>query len=957
MAPTTVVSAPPAGVTGSGPFSLNEVLLEELRRLRPEVEEFRQLEAEPIRDPARPKANREERSRNLKRIYQAIAGLDGKDGEARRPLSALCLSGGGIRSATFNLGVLQALASLHLLDRFDYLSSVSGGGYISGWLKAWMRRSGTAAVVEELRRRTPDNPLAPEPRPIDRLREYSNYLTPRLGLFSADTWTAAALVLRNLILTWLVIMPALAALIAVPQAYVLSLQLQTMPVMVARGILALALALGLAASLAVHRCRHPWDGSGATPLRVMISAVSPLVLAAFLLASFAAHVRPSAIGPLDLAAFAALWCILLPLGGWSLHEPFWHLETGRRWPWQELLAMVGAGAAAAVVLALLALEVHPLLVHRPVLYTIFAGPLLLGVYLLARTLFVALASAGRRDSPDTTAGAREDADREWWARYSGLVLRFAVGWLALSAIALIGWHFAVRLARQLLPAALAAIGGVSGIVAVLIGKSGRTGASRSAAGAGAKPRAHWSLAAAAPVFVVALVLLLAHGTVLLGRWATGNPGLLDFPDTLARYEGSVIADGEFFRFVLAVPLGLLAFSFAAGWVVNTNRFSLHGLYRNRLIRAYLGASNPDRTPDPFTGFAIDDNLKLHALWHEADGAADCRRPLPIYNATLNLVRGERLAWQQRKAESFSMTPLFCGNFYEGYRRTREYGGRGGITLGTAMTISGAAANPNMGYHSAPAVGFLLTLLNGRLGAWLGNTNHNGRRTYRDSGPKWAVRPLFAEIFGLTSARTKYVNLSDGGHFDNLGLYEVVLRRCRCILVSDAGRDPDAGFEDLGNAIRKIRIDFGIPITFDAPIRILPRDDDGIGFYCALGTIRYSAVDGDVPDGTLVYVKPTLRGRGEPLPYDVFSYSRQAADFPHEPTRDQWFSESQFESYRALGRHAIEQIAGGAAAAGPPPRFEAWTLDDFVAAVRRHLAPASRPEPEPSPAIATARPER
>ena len=189
------------------------------------------------------------------------------------------------------------------------------------------------------------------------------------------------------------------------------------------------------------------------------------------------------------------------------------------------------------------------------------------------------------------------------------------------------------------------------------------------------------------------------------------------------------------------------------------------------------------------------------------------RLLPIINTTLNLVHGENLAWQQRKAESFSMTPLYCGNWLEGYRRSTEYGRREGITVGTAITISGAAANPNMGYSSSPVLAFLMSIFNVRLGAWLGNTNARGNKTYLRPGPKLALKPLFAEVFGLTNSSRRYVNLSDGGHFDNLGLYEVVLRRCRHVLVSDAGNDGSFAFEDLGNAIRKIRIDFGIPIEF------------------------------------------------------------------------------------------------------------------------------------------------
>src|SRR5262249_30484820 len=152
------------------------------------------------------------------------------------------------------------------------------------------------------------------------------------------------------------------------------------------------------------------------------------------------------------------------------------------------------------------------------------------------------------------------------------------------------------------------------------------------------------------------------------------------------------------------------------------------------------------------------------------------------------------------------------------------------------------------------------------------------------------------------------NLSDGGHFDNLGLYEVVLRRCRNVLVCDAGCDGEASFGDLGNSIRKIRIDFGISIEFKSAIEIRSNDDQKPGLYCAVATIGYKKVDGDdeVSDGTLIYIKATKHATGMPVPYDVYSYSKASKAFPHESTSDQWFSESQFESYRALGRHAAAQ---------------------------------------------------
>jgi hypothetical protein len=130
----------------------------------------------------------------------------------RLHLSALALSGGGIRSACVALGVIQALAEAKLLTRFDYLSTVSGGGYIGSWLSAWLywnKRDGGRAedVLRELttRRGHPDR----EPPPIRQLRAYSSYLTPKLGLTSADTWAAVTQIVRNLLLNWLILIPAI----------------------------------------------------------------------------------------------------------------------------------------------------------------------------------------------------------------------------------------------------------------------------------------------------------------------------------------------------------------------------------------------------------------------------------------------------------------------------------------------------------------------------------------------------------------------------------------------------------------------------------------------------------------------------------------------------------------------------------------------------------------------------
>jgi hypothetical protein len=947
-------------LAASGPFSLNEVLAREMRELRPDA--FDDFDAAPFNqttDPVAHQADKRTRAANLRVLYQAIGKLGDGGGTARgtaAPLSALCLSGGGIRSATFNLGVLQAFARLGLLGSFDYLSSVSGGGYIAGWLKAWMCRAGSGEVIAALAGSAaePKNPLEPEPKPLDNLREYSNYLTPKLGLFSLDTWTAAAIYLRNLLLNWFVLLPALAALATVPQLTFLVTTTDWNPhhAIVTGGLkiggwtlfggltwldllVGISVVLGLLASYNVHRYRRGADTEGTSPDPILAWALVPLWLSVLFLSTAALWLPfpwrpmpaiadpPATITETGLWEFAALWCIAIPIIGWGFSELGRKRTENDPRRGVELAALAGSGLVSTAILVGFVHVLHPPLRSNPVLYVVFALPVLLLVYLFSRMLFVALAA--RSENQPAIAqltGVAANADREWWSRFSGWVLLSMSLWCIVSALCLFSGFLlaSVSWAADRLPAAIAALTGISGVITTLGGRSGGTASGRTAERS-SSPVKRWAVALAAPLFALSLGVLLAYGAMWLGRVLTGDPKLFEWEALVGRRPAHLSL--EDLLLYLLTPLTLVLVATGMSAVVNVNRFSLHGFYRNRLVRAYLGPSNTDRRPNLFTGFAPKDNLPLADLW-----GGKATRPLPVINIALNLVMSQRkLAWQQRKAESFSMTPFYCGNFHEGYRYTGDYAG--GITLGTAMTISGAAASPNMGYHSSPSITFLMTLFNARLGAWLGNTNRYGDGAYTRPGPSSAMGSLFADLLGQTNALHPYVNLSDGGHFDNLGLYEMVLRRCRHVVVSDAGRDPIGSFEDLGNAIRKIRIDFGISIEFTQKIRILPRSTSEVGFYCAVGIIRYQDIDGTgVANGTLVYLKPALSGRGDPIPYDVYSYAQTVEDFPHESTTDQWFDEAQFESYRALGVHTVMQITKGK----DIPTFPA-----FLGTVQEYLA--------------------
>jgi hypothetical protein len=369
-----------------------------------------------------------------------------------------------------------------------------------------------------------------------------------------------------------------------------------------------------------------------------------------------------------------------------------------------------------------------------------------------------------------------------------------------------------------------------------------------------------------------------------------------------------------------------ATSVIASWAINTNRFSMHGVYRNRLIRAFLGASKADRSPNQFTDFDQWDNARLSELWPAADGAG-APPHFHVINMALNIVATRELAWRERKALSFTATPLSigCADLRDPdeppaadlrrargyYRPADKYGGP--MDLGTAMTISGAAASPNMGYHSSHALSFLLTFFNVRLGAWLGNPGPAGNRTFEYRGPLLAAKPMFEEALGLTDESKPYVYLSDGGHFDNLGLYEMVRRRCHLIVISDAGSDPNCEFEDLGNALRRVSIDLDAEINFQS-LKISKRATPPAagGSYCAIASIAYR----EGGTGLLLYLKPDFQGI-EPAP--VRSYAIKNSMFPHESTVDQWFGETQFEAYRALGRFIVGNIDGKPAETYPDIR--------------------------------------
>jgi hypothetical protein len=878
--------------------------------------------------------------------------------------AALCLSGGGIRSATFNLGILQGLARYGLLEKFDYLSTVSGGGFIGGWLSAWIHREedlqpGQLPVSKVAARLAdpPDDPLIPEPDPVYNLRVYANYLTPRKGLLSVDTWTLIAVYLRNLLLNWMVFVPVIIAGLMLPRIWVAFVKSSYLSPTV-------LLWVGFAGALiALIYIGVNLPGAKQLNLRegwFVAFCLVPLVISAMSLTTYWVRLRKGQQPAWwQFAAFAlvlgavpwSIYVILKLIAGLRDKNGADHEIVTRPGGWMLTLGLY----ALATVLILIAFSLTGFLTWYVVThqlptplnleagfartYASFAVPVLLVLLTVGGTLISGL-----------TSRFTDVDDQEWWARSGAFILIVVVCWSVFHLLVLFGPALFVELQTQVVNnkswtswSSLKGIGaGLVGVVSGAITLFGGASAKTSAHGdtpAGSKPNfAPLLTALAAVVFGAFLLIVMALATnwILassLGEWA-GN-FLRAGAQPLRANDPRAIIYHSPGRLLVALAALIAVAGCILGRFINTNRFSLHYYWRNRLMRAYLGASRKRaKTKNQFTNFDGEDNVQMFELK---------QKPLHVVNVTLNLAGGDKLEWQDRKAESFAISPLHSGSYWLGYRNSRHYGGAGGISLATAAAISGAAASPNMGYMmTSPVVRFIMTMFNVRLGFWLGNPGVAGsgdsttfnQPTFDRDSPTQSVRPIFAEALGMTNGQSPYVYLSDGGHFDNLGLYEMILRRCRFIVISDASTDPDYHFESLAYSIRQIRVDFGVPIEMEE--MSLGREPKKENKYCAIGTIRYSCVDkplgsnepDEAFDGVLIYLKPSLNGSE---PADVLNYHKGDDSFPQDTIADQWFSESQFESYRMLGSHMIQVICPDKLGTGAPP------FESFEGQVKAHLA--------------------
>lgn len=376
--------------------------------------------------------------------------------------------------------------------------------------------------------------------------------------------------------------------------------------------------------------------------------------------------------------------------------------------------------------------------------------------------------------------------------------------------------------------------------------------------------------------------------------------------------------------------GILANAFFwVGWLIflptfllTGNANSLHRLYRDRLSKAFLFDPGSDRATASIdsTGDLAPAGDTLFKALTASNG------PLHLVNTAINLQGSKHLNRLGRNADFFVFSSAYFGSKSTGFLSVQAPAAQKMLPdLGTAMAISGAAASSNMGGNTIRGFSPTLALLNIRLGYWMDNPafQDKGGGPVQTSWEKFRGNLglyLAEEMLSLLDERAAKVYLTDGGHIENLGLYELLRRRCKTIVVIDAEADPNMAFGSFVDAQRMARIDLGIRIDLNwEAIRLAtlacnaafkkgerPTEDEGRQRpHTAIGTIDY----GGSKKGTLIYVKSSVTGDENDY---IRAYKAKNASFPHETTGDQFFSEEQFEAYRALGFHALHSAFTGKA---------------------------------------------
>lgn len=732
----------------------------------------------------------------------------------------LSLSGGGIRSASFNLGLLQALDRLGLLSKISYISTVSGGGYTGGFYDVWRRchPKGRLCVSGAGEKESPS---------VRHLREHSRFLVPRGGTSHVELWEGLFAVLLGLAVTVCLATAASVVLLVGWRVLV---------------------------AVAQYSAFHPFEQLGDYVVR---GGGAVLVLCTIYIFERRWHQRrfgdagerggderPHVAWKMGLAAFALVLISESALAWW--------------WPQTQL-------------------EWEPLPLLFPPLEDVDASVEFRPVIVLA--ICAALGGGVRILSPGKPRGNDPLGFGGWSQR---LAARF-VALVALAAALGFVWWISAKVPdwvtdrRDLsvaaaITATLSAAASLAFTTATKLFRRIKEVAIPKSVMEFLRPAIPIVLAnVAVTAFLISVALVLR---------------------VLAEHPLRVWALGV----IAAIPAVLM--------FVDATRFGVRELYRRRIYDAFLRAGTldePEGSPPDTAAGGRSAPEKCEPGSIEPDAVGHERWPKLLVCCAANDLGGDPLIALGRGASH----AVFEGHTLRVTTRDR---GRAGthdrvalvdVSRSERLTASAAAVNSQMGSFSAllgPAVSFLTCALNLRLGLWVQLAER--RRFWHRPG--WF---FFMEMLNGTRAHADWVHLSDGGHFENLALYELIRRECPYIIVSDCGADESIEFADLGNAIRRIREDFGVEIEIDVePLR--PRD--GVSKqHVVAGTIHYDGFEG-LRKGILLYVKPTMTGDEPP---DIQHYRSRNPAFPHESTGDQFFDEAQWESYRRLGEHVGRRALG------------------------------------------------
>ncbi|TXS90762.1 hypothetical protein FV139_17440 [Parahaliea maris] len=781
-------------------------------------------------------------------------------------LVGLAISGGGIRSATFALGAVQGLARHGLLRHVDYLSTVSGGGYLGACISSLLTNPKAGVDASDFPLRYTRG--CSEPAALTHVRNCSNYLDPG-GLL--NTLRIPVLLLRGMLLNLCVFLPYILGAVIVTQAvYLLGpdtnwLPRVVMPLLVAFALLTIA--FPVAQRILRRRLNWTWRDRLERWLAVpLIVAVLSLLLIPLLNLTRLAieHNASQVAGFLDGSDGLRLWHLGALVFVLLLLLSLLGRASTRFAPWVGrifvgLIAVIGPVLLFAAYLTLCLWQIE-------------------SPYLPAGSSTVLNRALGC-EQPCLVEGAQVDQRQ----RQGGLVAAVTGLFAAETPPDDFGQLVTELRGRGLV---------LTDDARVFCASSGNC----------LEQPASWQQD--------------QRVWVLTNSAGTTNPcppsdsaggfnaadGLYCHylkrvsPDHLRISNGAAMpwADEENLWFVLLFLVVLLFNRF----FLDINIIGPHRFYRDRLSRAFLvGLGEEDE-------LVARDGLTLSSLNAEHTSA-----PYHLINAALNLQADRDPGLRGRESDFFLFSKRYCGSRLTGYVATPSLEKADPhLDLGTAVAISGAAAAPNAGRQTKRSLSFVLTLLNIRLGYWLPNPRRVARRHLMQHLRTGCARPslMWREALGLLDARHSHVNVSDGGHIENLAIYELLRRRCRLIVAIDGEQDAELRFDGLVTLLRFARIDLGVEVDFNREgenqLDALRLQDGRVSRrHWALGTIHY----GDGETGQLLYIKLSYTGDE---PATVRAYRELQPAFPHESTADQFFNEAQFEAYRALGEHIVEELA-------------------------------------------------